>query len=150
MTSSLFLPKHYAPNIRTLTVSGIVQASPPISPVDSHGDFELNRALEILLIGAQYYPNAQAYQVVGHSMSGLIEHGDIVLVNPNDEFNFLRPCIFETPNGYVVKMRGLHKGKPALLSHNRSVQPITDMTDFRSRGSVYGVYLKPFTIRGIS
>jgi len=144
------LAKNYAPNIRALTVSGIVQASPPISPVDTHGDFEVDRALEILLRGAQYYPGAAAYQVVGNSMSGLIEHGEIVLVNPNDEFNYVRPCIFETSNGYIVKLRGLHKGRPALLSFNKSVAPITNMTDFRARGSVYGVYLKAFTIRGIS
>lgn len=150
MTSTLFLPKHYADNIRTLAVSGIVQASRPISPVDTHGDFEFDRDLEILLRGAQYYPGAQVYQVVGNSMSNLIEHGEIVLVNPNDEFNYSRPCIFETPNGYVVKLRGLYRGKPALLSFNKSVAPITDMTDFRSRGSVYAVYLKAFTIRGIS
>lgn len=150
MTSNLFLPKDYAPNIRTLGLSGFVQASPPWSPIDTHDGFELDRVLEIFLVGSQYYPSAQAYQVVGHSMSGLIEHGEIVLVNPHDEFNYHRPCIFETPNGYVVKLRGLYKGKPALLSYNKSVAPITDMTDFRARGCVYGVYLKAFTIRGIS
>jgi len=147
MPPSLFLPRSYVRDIRNIRLSGIAQASAPISPVDTHGDFEIERRLEILLRGSQYYPGAQAYQVVGHSMSGLIEHGEIVLVDPNDRFNSHRPCLFETNNGFVVKTRGVMKGKHVLLSHNPSVPPITDLTDFMARGCVYGVYLKPFTIR---
>ncbi|MFC4636954.1 S24 family peptidase [Deinococcus hohokamensis] len=147
MTASLFLPQSSVRNIRTLEIYGVVQASEPLAPVDSD-DFDYDREFQVLLRGTQYYPGAQAYQVVGNSMSGLIEHGEIALVNPHDAYNQHRPCIFETPNGYVVKFRGLdEKGRPALLSRNPDQGPIRDRGEFIPRGCVYAVYERAFRIR---
>lgn len=147
MPPSLFLPKSYVRNIHSLDLYGVVQASAPLAPVDTD-DLEEYYRLEILLKGTQYYPGAQAYRVVGHSMSGLIEHGDIVLVNPHDAFNQHRPCVFETPNGYVVKLRGLdERGRPALVSTNPDHGPIRDRSEFRPVGCIYAVYQGPFSIR---
>lgn len=148
MPASLFLPRSYVRDSRTLALYGVAQASAPLAPVDTD-DFEVDSSFEIMLKGTQYYPGAQAYQVIGHSMTGLIEHGDIVLVNPYDAYNQTRPCIFETPNGYVVKLRGVDRGKPALLSLNDNIPPVTARAEYIPRGCVYAVYLRPFQIRRI-
>lgn len=148
MPASLFLPRSYVRNIHSLEIYGIAQASEPMSPVDSDDDFQRDYSLEVLLRGAQYYPGAQAYRVIGYSMTGLIEHGEIVLVNPHDAFNQHRPCIFETPNGYVVKLRGLDdKGRPALVSRNSNYPPIRQRGEYFPRGCVYAVYEGPFKLR---
>lgn len=149
MTASLFLPRSSVRSVYSISVSGIVQASAPICPVDS--DFEAEDSLELLLRGAQYKPHVKAFRVIGQSMSGIIEHGDIVLVDSQDEFNTNRPCIFETPNGYVVKLRGLHEGRFALLSApGANIPPITDMTDIYPRGCVYARYKRPYAIQYVS
>jgi len=111
----------------------------------------MEETAEVLLRGSQWRPQVKAYRVVGESMSGIIEHGEIVLVDSQDEFNTHRPCVFRTRDGYIVKMRGLHKGRFALLSAPGSnVPPITDMTDISPEGSVYGVSQRPYVIRHIS
>lgn len=149
MPASLLLPRSSVRNVHSLTVYGVLQASIPLAPVDSD-DFEVDNTLEILLKGTQYYPGAQAYRVVGTSMTGLIEHGEIALVNPHDAFHPRRPCVFQTPNGYVVKMRGLdRRGKPALLSLNPDVPPILDRSEFIPVGSVYAIYQRAFRIRRV-
>jgi len=118
--------------------------------VDDYG-CEIEGDIQIMLRGDQYMPQAKAYRVVGESMSGIVEHGDIVLVDTQDAFNTHRPCVFRTPNGYIVKMRGLHRGRFALLSAPGSnVPPITDMTDVYPEGSAYAKYKRPYIIHRIS
>lgn len=151
MTSPfLYVPERYAPNIRVLNLYGIAQASLPTSPVDDEWDYEYEQRLEILIRGSQYRPGARAYQIVGSSMGDTLRNGEIALVDPNDAYNTHRPCVFETPNGHIVKRRGLKYGRPVLLSDNPQVAPISDMTDIKAVGSVYAAYLRPFTIRQIS
>lgn len=145
MYSTVSAP-NYVHNIRRVAVFGVAQASPSTYPVD---DFELDPSPEVLLTASQYHPGAQAYQVFGHSMSPEIEHGDIVLVNPHDGFHPRRPCLFKTPNGHVIKMRGLHKGKHALLSLNPDVPPVLAQGDFIACGCVYAVYEGAFRVRYI-
>lgn len=150
MPASLFLPRSPLRTHYTLQLSGIVQASIPFAPADDD-DFDLMHSVEIMLRGAQYQPHARAFQVTGSSMDDgtarAIRHGDIVLVNSRDAFNTSRPCLFETPNGYIIKSRSLLGGKHVLVSKNPEVAPIVDMTDIRPCGSVYGVYLEPYRVR---
>ncbi|BBN95740.1 hypothetical protein DEIGR_100801 [Deinococcus grandis] len=150
MPASLILPKSQPRTNYTLPLSGMVQASLPFAPADDD-DFDLLDSIEIMLRGTQYHPHVRAFQVTGNSMDdgtrNAIRHGDIVLVNSRDEFNTTRPCLFETPNGYIIKTRGLVNGTPALVSANSTVPPILDMTDIRPCGSVYGVYLGPYRVR---
>ncbi|KQR11656.1 hypothetical protein [Deinococcus sp. Leaf326] len=90
-----------------------MQASIPFAPADDD-DFDLMHSVEIILRGAQYHPHARAFQVTGSSMNDgtarAIRHGDIVLVNSQDAFNTSRPCLFETPNGYIIESRSLLRG----------------------------------------
>lgn len=124
MPASLILPKSQPRTNYTLPLSGMVQASLPFAPADDD-DFDLLDSIEIMLRGTQYHPHVRAFQVTGNSMDdgtrNAIRHGDIVLVNSRDEFNTTRPCLFETPNGYIIKTRGLVNGTPALVSANSTV-----------------------------
>lgn len=150
MSASLFVPRSTARTHYVLQLSGIVQASIPFAPADDD-DFDLMHSTDILLRGAQYQPHARAFQVTGSSTDDgtakAIRHGEIVLVNSRDAFNTSRPCLFETPNGYIIKSRSLLGGKHVLVSKNPEVAPIVDMTDIRPCGSVYGVYLEPYRVR---
>lgn len=150
MAASLFLPSSSVKSIYTLMLSGVAQASLPFAPAEDD-DFDLMHSIDIMLRGAQYKPHARAFQVTGSSMDDgtnkAIRHGDIVLVNSLDEFNTTRPCLFETPCGYIIKTRDTVDGRWALTSKNPDVPPIFDMTDIRPCGSVYGVYLGPYRVR---
>lgn len=150
MPASLILPRSPLRTNYTIQLSGVVQASIPFGPADDD-DFDLMHSIEIMLRGGQYQPHARAFQVTGNSMDDgtrrAIKHGDIVLVNSRDEFNSVQPCLFETPNGYIIKIRDVVNGSPALVSKNPTVEPISDMTDIRPCGRVYGVYMGPYRVR---
>lgn len=146
----LFLPEHYAGYTRTLPVSGIVQASKPDAPID---DYQADlRHPSIVLMPSQYRPSARAMLITGSSMDDgsdndkVIRHGDLVLIDTNITYSVYSPhkiTVFETPNGYVAKLRKTVRGKHVLVSLNPNVPPIRDMTEYRIVGSVYAKYIGP-------
>lgn len=149
-TPSSHLFQHSVPTRRPLYVSGLIYASPLEFPVDD--DLLQHEPMPALrLIASQRRPSAEAYLVIGNSMDPTISEGEIVLVDPNDAFNTHRPCAFQTPNGVIVKRRGVAGGgRNALLSDNPTVAPMFDLADVKAIGCVYAVYLGPKLVRYVS
>ncbi|EYB68902.1 hypothetical protein DEIPH_ctg013orf0004 [Deinococcus phoenicis] len=129
-----------------LPVSGIVQASRPDAPVDDY--YADLRQVVVTLTASQYRPGARAMLITGDSMDDgtecAIRSGDIVLVDTNITYSIYSPhkiTVFETPNGYVAKLRTVLNGKHVLASLNPNVPPIRNMTGYKIVGSVYAKYV---------
>ncbi len=147
MSCNPLVANNYAQNTRQLTLSGILQASPPDAPNDDGMESEEDDAL-ITLLPVQYRPRARAMRVIGHSMDDgsdkAIRHGDIVLVDPQITYSIYhntRNTVIATQNGYIVKERGMHRGRHLLLSRNPNYPPIRCDPNWRLVGVVYAVYL---------
>lgn len=153
--SGISIPSHYAHNTRTLIVSGVLQASAPDAPVDDDGmSYEGDGPRTLILTPIQCRASARAMVVVGNSMDDgtdrAIRHGDIVLVDPNITFSVYHDTtntVIRTPNGYIVKHRGRHRGKHLLLSRNTNYPPIKFEPDWRMVGVVYARYLGPKQVK---
>lgn len=146
--SGIALPRHYVGNTRTLILSGVLQASVPDAPVDDDGLVFEGAPPPLILTPTQYRPGARAMLVIGHSMDDgtehAISHGDIVLVDPHilgSIYHNTRNTVIGTPNGYIVKERGLVNGKHLLVSRNPNYPPIKLHPDWRMEGVVYARYL---------
>lgn len=131
-----------------MVVSGVLQCSVPVSPVDDD-ELAFDFTPSITLAPSQYRFGARALVVAGSSMDDggpkAIRAGDIVLASPHDYVysGRNRVAVFETPNGYVGKRRGLVGGKLALLSDHPDVEPILDLEGFKYIGVVYAIYQGP-------
>lgn len=143
----------YAQNTRRLTVSGILQASLPEAPNDDGMESEEDQGL-LTLVPTQYRPQARAMRVIGHSMDDgsdrSIRHGDIVLVDPQITYSIYhntRNTVIATQNGYIVKERGMHRGRHLLLSRNPNYPPIRCEPSWQFVGVVYAVYLGPKRVK---
>jgi hypothetical protein len=137
-----------APHKRPLMVSGLIYASPAeAGTTDDVWTFTGRRGLR--LTPTQRRPGTQAYFVIGGSMAPTIPDRSIVLVDPNDAFSTHRPCAFLTPHGIVAKRRDTVRGRPALVSDNKDVEPITQLADIRPLGRIYAVYLGPYSVQWV-
>ena len=144
---SFYLPKAQPERVRVLQISGYVQASEPLAPVDDDGMEWVPQADAITILASQYRPGALAMKVSGHSMDDgsdlAIRHNDVVLVDPGITFSPHHnnaATVYSTDNGYIVKVRGLYRGRHCLLSRNSDYGPIYDQSGFRIVGSVYARY----------
>lgn len=149
MTSALPLPQRYAQHKRAIGISGVIYASPAEGGnTDDPWTYTSRRGIRLL--PSQRRPGVRAYLVIGDSMAPTIPDRSIILVESNDAFSPHYPCAFQTPYGLIAKRRGVSRGRPALLSDNLEVEPITSLGGIRPLGRIYAVYQGPYSVKWVS